>query len=189
MWVGKASRIVKVLLATLREFSCLSLPLSSSSSSSKYEVILTVTSSKKPIGKNFSNVTGTSGSYSSRSISWISCLLMFLGLFFPCKWQRLFFLPYLFLQHRNDGWIWFCFLSLHQVTGVHPSSSSSTLLETSIRRVVSIKGPYDAIGTTTRFKLLTWIVINFSRWEKINSVFTLPWGQVCFCCQGDEEHS
>jgi len=38
--------------------------------------MLTVPFSKKPVGKNSSSVTGTSGSCSRRSIGGISCLLM-----------------------------------------------------------------------------------------------------------------
>ena len=70
------------LVCTPGDFSYLSLPSSSSSSISEDEVILIMTFSKKPIGKNSSRVTGTSGSCSSRSIGRISCLLMFLDLFY-----------------------------------------------------------------------------------------------------------
>jgi len=189
MRASKASKTVKVLSATLGDSSCRSLPSSSSSSSSEHEVMLTVTFSKKPVGKNSSSMTGTSGSCSRRSIGRILCLLTFLDFSFPLKWQGLFFLPCLFLRQRGGNCAWLCFLGLRRVTRIHPSSSTSALSETTTKGSVSVKSPLDPIGITIGSKLSNWIVINFSPKEEINSVFTLLRGWVCFGFQGNEEHS
>jgi len=189
MRAGKASRTDKVLRATPRDSSHPSLPSPSYSSRLEHKVMLTMTFWKKPIGMDSLGVTGTSDSCSRRWIGKISCLLMLLDFFLPFKWWGLFFIPCLFLRQRGDDCIWMCFLGLQWVTRIHPSSSSSALSETSTKRSVFIKGPLDSIGATTGSKLPYRIIINFSPRKEINSVFTLPWGRVCFCLQGDEEHS
>jgi len=139
---SKAYRVIKILSAALGEFSYLPLPLSSFSWSSEHGFMWTLTFSKNPIGKNSSSVIRTNDFCSSRSMGWISWLLMFLDFFFSVEWWGLFFLPCLFLQWRDDGWMWLCFLGLRWVTRVHPSSSSLASSETSIGRLVSIKGPW-----------------------------------------------
>ena len=157
MRAGKVSRIVRVLSATLWDFFCMSLPSSSFCSNLEYEVMLTVIFSKKPIRKNSSNVTGTSGSCSSNSIGRISCLWMFLDLFFPFEWREHFFFPCLFLWQKGGDCTWLCFLGLWRVTKVHFYSLLSTLTETSTKRSASAKGPWDLIRTTTGSKLPNWI--------------------------------
>ena len=142
MRVDKASRAVKVLSTALGGFSCLSPPSSSFCLGLEHEVGLTMTFSKNPNGKNSSSVIERRGTYSSRSMGWISCLLMFLDSFFPLEWWGIFFLPCLFLRRRNGGWTWFCFFSLHRVIRVQFSSS---LLGTSERMSASIKGPWDGV--------------------------------------------
>jgi len=165
MRAGKASRINRVLLATLGDSFCLWLLLSSSSLSSEHKIMLTVTFSYKPIVNSLS-VKGTSNSWSRRLIDRISCLLTFLDFFLVFEWQGFFFVPCLFLRQRGFDCIWLYFFGLRWVTRVYPSSSSWALLETSIRRSISIRGPLDSIGTTIDSELPNWIVINFFQGRK-----------------------
>ena len=138
--------------------------------------MLTATFPKKALGKNPANVIGTRGSYSTKSRGWTSCFLSESDLLFPLRHQGFFFLLCLFLWRSGGGWTCCCFLGLHSVTRVHPSSSSLGMFRISFLASTSVVGTIN--GSTTCSKLPNCIVTNSSFSEGAKSQcshLNVPW--------------